>query len=132
MKGHARDMMSPHVVCATPETSLYEAAERLGEGPFGGLPIVSPEHEVIGFLSATDLMGALLAGKSPGTPASALMSTPADVIDEFAPASEVMRTMRERCIHHLPVVRAGKLVGILSPKDVLRYFVLNSPRPEAC
>jgi CBS domain len=38
--------------------------------------------------------------------------------------------LRERGIHHLPVVRQGRLVGIISPVDVLRYFVNHVlPKP---
>lgn len=130
MKGHARDLMSGHVQSAPPEATLRELAELLTDGPFGGLPIVSPSLEVIGFVSATDVMRAIRAGKPSSSPASAIMSIPADTIDEFATADQVMQTLTDRCIHHLPVVRGGKLVGIISPKDIVRYFVTHTP-PDA-
>jgi len=61
------------------------------------------------------------------------MSQPAIVIDEFAPSDEVIELLRREGIRHLPVVRAGKLVGIISPSDILRWFVSQDlpPVPEA-
>jgi CBS domain-containing protein len=123
MGGHARDLMSGHVSRVEPSESLEDAVARMASGPFGGLPVVSGDT-VIGFLSETDLMGALLRRLPPETPISEVMTKPARVVDEFASAEDVMRTMREEGVHHLPVVRGatGKLVGIISPRDVLRYF----------
>jgi CBS domain-containing protein len=59
------------------------------------------------------------------------MSQPTIAIDEFAPADEVIDTLRTQRIHNLPVARAGKLVGIITPLDVLRWFVEHeSPPPD--
>lgn len=124
MGGHARDLMTAHVTRVEPTESIEDAVARLATGPFGGLPVVDRDT-VIGFVSESDVMGALLRRMPPETPVSEIMTKPARVVDEFAPADDVMRTMREEGIHHLPVVRgaSGKLVGIISPKDVLRYFM---------
>jgi signal-transduction protein with cAMP-binding, CBS, and nucleotidyltransferase domain len=35
----------------------------------------------------------------------------------------VMTLLRANRIHHLPVVREGRLVGIITPQDILRYLV---------
>jgi CBS domain-containing protein len=51
------------------------------------------------------------------------MTRPAIVADEFMPTDEVMSLLRESHIHHLPIVREERLVGIITPRDILRYFV---------
>jgi len=45
----------------------------------------------------------------------------------------VMRIMREAAIDHVLVVREGRLVGIIAPLDVLRFFVEHvlPPPPDA-
>ena len=113
-----------------PDTPLPEiAATLVGEG-FGGVPVVDTQDRVIGFVSEIDLMDALLREHSQETLARDIMSSPAITIDEFAPAEEAMTTLRERGIHHLPVVRQGRLVGIIAPVDVLRFYVDHVfPRP---
>lgn len=133
MKGHARDLMSSHVAHTKADASLLDLARALAGGEHGGLPVLGPAGEVVGFVSATDVMGALLEGRDVTTPASAIMTSPAETIDEFATSDEVMSVLRDRRIHHLPVVRAGRLVGMISPGKILGYFVsrVAPTSPEA-
>jgi CBS domain-containing protein len=116
MKGHARDLMTGHVARVESDETIRIAVARMTSGSFGGLPVVRDET-VVGFLSETDLMGALLRHMPPETSVGEIMTTPARVVDEFATAEDVMRTFREEGIHHLPVVRGstGKLVEGRAP-----------------
>jgi CBS domain-containing protein len=124
--------MTERVTSVAPETQLDAiSAALVGEG-IGGVPVVDAAERVVGFVSDIDLMNALLRDDPFTTEARAIMSKPPIVIDEFAPCEEVIALLRERRIHHLPVVRAGKLVGIIAPSDVLRFFVEHvlPPPPE--
>ncbi len=131
MKGHARDLMTHGTTQASPETPIAALAYTIGDVGIGGLPVVDASHEVIGFVSETDVMTALLAGRSPATPAREIMTSPAETVDEFATTDDVIKLLRLRSIHHLPVVRGGRLVGIISPKDVLRYYSSRAEPDDA-
>jgi CBS domain-containing protein len=50
-----------------------------------------------------------------------VMSTPAVTVEPGALVQEAARTMAEKKIGCLPVVKGGRLVGILTESDVLRY-----------
>ena len=115
--------MTERVVSVAPNATVDALASLLVGSHLGGVPVVDGEDRVIGFISQSDLVAALLKGLDPMTRAVSVMSRPPIVIDEFAPADEVMGVLRGSQIHHLPVVREGKLVGIITPHDVLRYFV---------
>ena len=115
--------MTERVMAISPDTPLPVIAATFVAQGFGGAPVVDETDRVIGFVSEIDLMDALLRDDPQETLARDLMSSPPITIDEFAPAEEAMTLLRERGIHHLPVVRQGCLVGIISPVDVLRYFV---------
>jgi len=133
MKGHARNFMTEDVTAVAPDTTLEAIAVTLVTGRFGGVPVVDQEERVIGFVSESDLLAAFLRGLGNETYARDIMSQPPIVVDEFATADEVMGVLRGSQIHHLPVVRDGVLVGIITPHDVLRFFVdevLPAP-PEA-
>ena len=133
MKGHARNLMTERVSAVPPDATLDLVARTLVAGRFGGVPVVSPEGEVLGIVTQTDLIAALLRGATPETTAADIMSRPPIVVDEFATSDDVMGLLRESEIHHLPVVREGRLVGIITPQDVLRFLVeqvLPQP-PEA-
>jgi CBS domain-containing protein len=122
MKGHARNLMTEVVISLEPAASLTEMVRKFDEESLSGAPVVDESHRVIGFVSETDLLGALL-GDNDSLTAGAIMSTPPIVVDEFMPMEDVMNLLRERQIRHLPVVRHGRLVGIITPRDILRYFV---------
>jgi CBS domain-containing protein len=131
VKGHARNMMTERVVSVSPETPLAAVAATLVAERVAGVPVVEAGGSVVGFVSETDVVNALLRRDPGATEAREIMSQPTIAIDEFAPADEVIETLRSRRIHHLPVARAGKLVGIITPLDVLRWFVEHeSPLPD--
>ena len=134
MKGHARNLMTDHVQSVGPDLPLADVARVLVAAHHGGVPVVDADHRVVGFITELDVLDALLRGETEDTVARELMSHPVIVADEFMPTDEVMGLFREGRIHHLPVVRGGKLVGIITPHDVLEHFVghvLPTPLEDA-
>jgi CBS domain-containing protein len=115
--------MTSRVSAVGPETSLADIARILAAGHFGGVPVVTGDARVTGFVSESDVMDALLDGRGPDARAADIMSTPVVTVDEFDRLEEVMRVLREHGIHHLPVVRQGRLVGIITPSDLIRFLV---------
>ena len=132
MKGHARNIMTERVTAVSPDTPLEAVARTLVAGRFGGVPVVDRDDQVLGFLSEKDLMTALLQSSNADRPASDIMAREPTVIDEFETTENVMALMRERQVDHVLVAREGRLVGIITPLDVLRFFVEHviPPPPE--
>lgn len=134
MKGHARNLMTEHVLALRPDMSLAEIARVLVAARHGGAPVIDEHQRVIGFVSEIDLLDAFLAQRANTATARDIMSHPVLVADEFMPVDEVMSLLREGGIHHLPVVRQERLVGIITPHDVLEHFVehvLPAPLEDA-
>jgi len=131
MKGHARQIMTHHATAVAVDTPLEAVARVLIAARIGGVPVIDAEEHVVGFVSETDLMTTLLKAETQRR-ASDVMSHPPIVVDEFATTDEVLATLRTSQIHHLPVVRSGRLVGIITPLDVIRYFVekVMAPPPQ--
>ena len=50
-------------------------------------------------------------------------------VDEFDLTDEVMQLFRKHRIHHLPVVREEKLLGIITPADVIRFLAQDIDEP---
>jgi CBS domain-containing protein len=123
MKGHARNLMTERVFALEATLPLVDVLRSFAAEGFSGAPVVDDGDRVVGFVSETDLLGALLGGDHEGITAGDVMSKPPIVVDEFMPTDDVMNVLRENRIHHLPVVRKGRLVGIITPHDILRYFV---------
>lgn len=115
--------MTERVVTVGPATPLVAVAATLVAERVSGVPVVEPDGALVGFVSETDVVKGLLHSDPAAIEAREVMSQPSIAIDEFAPADEVIETLRSLRIHHLPVARSGKLVGIITPLDVLRWFV---------
>ncbi len=129
MKGHARNLMTAPVKSVSRETPLSEIAQLLADERIGGVPVTDDEERVLGFVSEADIMNALLKGRPLGTLAEEVMSSPVHTVDEFDLTDEVMALFREHRIHHLPVVRQEKLLGIITPSDVIRFLASTLPDP---
>ncbi len=123
MKGHARHLMTDRVFAIRESLPLLDAGRALVAGHYTGAPVVDDEDRLIGFLTDSDILEALLAHDAAHATARDVMSHPPIVADEFMRADEVMNLLRAGGIHHLPVVRLGRLVGIITPHDVLEYLV---------
>ena len=76
-------------------------------GQHGGLPVVDEDERVVGFISESDVLNAVLRGAPPETRVRELMSNPVLVVDEFSTTDEVMSMLRDGKVRYLPVVRAG-------------------------
>ena len=123
MKGHARNLMTERVITVRKDSSLTEIGRLLVLEGVSGVPVVDGEERVVGFVSESDLLAALLRGRGEDAAAQDVMSHPPIVADEFMATDDVLGLLREADIHHLPVVRAGRVVGIITPHDILRYYV---------
>jgi CBS domain-containing protein len=125
MKGHARQFMTTKVVVTTRQTSLAEAARELARLEVSGLPVVDADGQVLGIVTESDVLNALLEETPVESPVQVIMKTPVVTVDEFTPADTVIRLLRMYRVHHLPVTRQGVVVGLITPQEVIRYFVMN-------
>lgn len=129
MHGHARQFMNARVVATFPHTTLEQAARELARLEVSGLPVVDQigqvAGQVVGIVTESDLLSALLHAVSADTPISTIMTECVVTVDEFASADSVIRLMREKHLHHVPVMRLGMVVGLITPQDLIHYFVMH-------
>ena len=123
MKGHARQLMTAQVATASPDATLAEAARELASIMISGLPVVDGSGQVVGIVTESDVLNALLQSASAETPIRTIMTRSVITVDEFASADSVVRLLRLKQLHHLPVTRQGSVVGLITPQDVIRYFL---------
>lgn len=116
-----RDAMTPDVAVVLVGESLKDVAKLMVERRISGVPVVDAEGDVLGVVSETDLLAPTchVAGEA--------MTSPAVTIAPARPLAVAADLMIERGINRLPVVDAGKLVGILTRADLVRAFA----RPDA-
>jgi CBS domain-containing protein len=149
----ARDVMTTDVATANPDTPTREIAALLLRRGISAIPIVDAGGAPIGMVSEGDLVGrdedarearcdwwlALLAEGNPlhedflanlRTPerrAREIMSAPVVTVEEDTPVAEIARLLAAYRIKRVPVVRDGRIVGIVSRADLLRALAAEQP-----
>lgn len=138
----AIDIMTPNVVCVDADTNVRDIAQLLLEHRISAVPVIDDERKVLGIVSEGDLMrrvkedannsrswwlslftGGKDAGeyvKSHGRKAHEVMTPNPLTVEENAPLHTIARLLEKHHIKRVPVVREGKLVGIVSRANLLQ------------
>jgi CBS domain-containing protein len=120
----AADVMNAHPITIAASSSAAAAAQTMAEHHIGMLPVMR-DGAVIGIVTDRDLvLRVLAAGRDAAdTQVSDIAADWVVTVAPDTPLDEVERVIEERRVRRLPVVSAGRLVGVVSHSDVAR----NSP-----
>jgi len=141
----AGDLMTGEVAVVRPDTSLRDAVRAMAQRGISGIPVVDSGGSVVGMLTEGDLLrwhegyterqahwlemlaeGLELAPEflkgilEQNSKVNTVMSKNPITVTETMPAREVAHLMYTKNIKRVPVVRDGKLVGIVSRSDLIR------------
>ena len=120
----AKDVMQSPAVAATPLASLRDVAVQLVKNGFSGMPVAAEDGKVIGVVTESDIVRALIQGhRLEYLTARDALSSPPITVDAEAPIETVMEKLAENRIMRVPVTNRGKLVGIISRRDVIRAIL---------
>lgn len=148
------DVMTRTVLTVTPETQVREVAQLLYSKHISGVPVVDADGTVVGIVSESDLMGhvaaigdaeprrrswltVLLGGegdadrysKAHGRTAADVMTRTIHTTTEDATLAAAVKQMERHRLKRLPVLRDGRLVGIVSRRDMLRVLATSAEVP---
>jgi CBS domain-containing protein len=140
------DVMTKRVIALPPEATVEEAARLMIKHKISGLPVIDGESRLIGIVTEGDflrrdelgtgrrrprwlefLLGpGQLAGEyvhAHGRKVGEVMTTDVATVDEAAPLEAAVRIMEERRVKRLPVLRGGRVVGMLARADLVAALV---------
>ncbi len=113
------------VVTIAPQAPLKEAARILSERRIGALVVSESHNPVLGILSERDIVRALSTKGTAGLnePLSRYMTHKVVTCTTRTPINDLMETMTTGKFRHVPIVENGKLVGIVSIGDIVKFRV---------
>ena len=112
------------VYAVAPSDTIFDALGLMAQHNIGAVLVLDGD-QIRGILSERDYARkVVLAGKtSRTTPVHEIMTPEVICVDGAWTADQCMALMTERRVRHLPVVEAGRLVGVISIGDVVRAVV---------
>lgn len=123
------DIMTKAAVTDQPDDTLAEAAARMWDQQTGSLLVLDGE-DLVGIITERDILKAVATGADlASTRVSEAMTKDLITVDPGTMLREAARIMTERWIRHLPVLDGGKLVGVVSQRDLAGVLAgaLNEP-----
>ena len=144
----AKDIMTREVITIEQSASLRELSKLLSERGITGVPVIDKENNLIGMISMRDLIreevrslganleyqdiyelfsSALNTEEAEGVSVRHLwveevMSRTLYTATESTPVCEIARIMHVYNVHRVPVLRDGKVVGLVTAMDVLKVI----------
>ena len=111
-----------NVVTIAPEASIKRAADLLRAKSIGAL-VVTSENAVLGLVSEREIVHAFSRyGEATGSmPVKEIMQYGVTTVSPDESVNRVMNLMTHHRVRHMPVLRDGKLAGIVSIGDVVKY-----------
>lgn len=119
-------LMAPAPLTCPPHTPVRDAAQLMHSRHISSVCIT--EGKVLrGIATIRDISGKVVGGGLPyDTPLSEIMTADPLTLPPSAIGSDVLHMMMERRIGHVPVVEAGKLVGMVTQTDLTRFQAMTS------
>jgi CBS domain-containing protein len=114
----ARDIMTRDVIAVAPNMLADEAAELLMRYRIHGAPVVdSDTNQLVGMISFVDL-----AGRRGQKVRDVMVSDPVSASEDTS-VEEISAMMLDKMVRRVPVVRGGRVVGIVSAGDIIQLFL---------
>jgi CBS domain-containing protein len=146
----ATDVMTPTVITVGPDTTVQDLATLLSERGISGAPVVDATGRMIGIVSEGDLLHRTELGteghterrhswwlehfasgqardyvKSHGRTVKDIMSRDVVTVTEETDLAQIATLLETNRIKRLPVVRDGKIVGIVTRSNLVRALVAS-------
>ncbi|KIE21574.1 cyclic nucleotide-binding protein [Vibrio sinaloensis] len=131
-----RTLLSGEAPFVIKTESIQNAAIKMADENVSSLLIIDPDvleddeddnNPLVGIITDRDLCTRVLAqGLDPNDDVSSVMTTEVISLDHNAYVYEAMLTMLRYNVHHLPVLKDKKPIGIIEATDIVRYESQNS------
>lgn len=120
----AKDIMTREVVSISRHTPAVQALKTLLDREITGMPVVEDDMTLAGVITEKDLLALFQEGQeAKDKTVEDYMTKPAVHFEEDEGICDIWRCLLEVTFRRVPVTRKGKVVGIVSRPDVLKFVL---------
>lgn len=124
-----REIMNSQIVTIGPGAPIHQAVDLLLDKRISGLPVVDEADRLVGILTEFALLAIAYDDRVSGDKVAQHMTTDVLTVDIDDPVSKVADLCIVHRVRRVPVLEGGKLVGLVSRRDVLK--AMYAPQPAA-
>ncbi|MBP8130103.1 MAG: CBS domain-containing protein [Candidatus Hydrogenedentes bacterium] len=121
----AREVMATNLVTVAENTPIQTAMRLIVENDITGLPVVDEEQKLVGVVSEKDMLKVLYQPHLGDALVMDIMSTDLVTFDEDADLIDIAESMIEGHFRRVPILRDGRIVGLITRRDIIK-FVLDT------
>ncbi len=122
------DIMTPGPLSVVPDATLTAAASTMSDRRVGAV-VVFEGDALLGILTERDILRAVAEGRVEGARVADWMTPHPETIEPSESTDTAATLMIHGGFRHLPVLEEGKVVGIVSIRDLMRV-VLDDSAPR--
>ncbi|MEM2917354.1 MAG: CBS domain-containing protein [Candidatus Bathyarchaeia archaeon] len=119
-----KSIMTQNAVSVLTSAKISDAIALMKQHKIGGLPVVDEKNRVWGIVTERDIL-AIFKGRISGVKVSELMTKEVLTATPETSIFEAEKIMTKEGFRRLPIVSNGKLFGIVTAMDILRFFGSN-------
>jgi CBS domain-containing protein len=119
----ARDVMNRNVVTINPEATLSDTIKLLLERKISGLPVLDSAGNLVGIISEKDILNFAFSGNIPQTKVKEAMTQKVVSFPPDTDVDKILLAISENKFRRVPIVENGKLVGIISRRDIIKIIL---------
>jgi CBS domain-containing protein len=121
-----REIMNKRVVSIRPDATLAEAIQILTQQHIGGAPVVTAEGAVVGVISELAMIDVVFDSDAKDALVKEYMTAQVHTVHPDDPLSRPAQLFALYSFRRLPVVEDGKLVGIVTRRDLMNYALRSN------
>jgi CBS domain-containing protein len=109
----------------SPDATVFDAIKLMADKNIGALVVFDTNQRLVGIITERDYTRkVMLKGRSSkDTPVNQVMTAAPVTVDPGMSVTECMEIMTREHVRHLPVLEAGKLMGIISIGDLVKWII---------
>jgi predicted transcriptional regulator len=125
----ASDVMTTDLVTIRPEASIKEATELLILKEISGLPVVDDQQRLVGVITEFALLAMVYDQDVQHHSVSRHMTREVITIDVDDPINRIADLCIVHRVRRVPVMKAGRMVGLIARRDVLKALYQSTLQP---
>lgn len=127
----AKDVMKTNLITVDRRTGIHEAIRILVKNNITGLPVVNDDMSLAGIISEKDVLGLLYNIEDKPGNVEDFMTEEVVCFDQEDSLIDITESLLGSNFRRVPILKDGKLVGIISRKDIVAYILKLRHRDKA-